>query len=100
MELLFQKTSVIANQLKENGVQLYDLGEITKYQLSIYQNQTDTEKKSMCEIINFILKSVPNSKIIMIGGADDACKGVHEAECIEDIIHIESQIDAKERFKL
>lgn len=35
-EVLFQKHTVLANQLKESGVQIYDLGEITKYQLSIY----------------------------------------------------------------
>lgn len=50
-------------------------------------------------MVNYILEKVPRSKVILIGGSDDACKGLHEAEAIKDIIHVDSQIDAKGRFK-
>lgn len=100
-ETLFKKHTVLANQLKQNGVQIYDLGEITKYQLSIYQNNQQTkDSKTLTDVVNYILEKVPKSKIVLIGGSDDLCKGLHEAEAIKDIIHIDSQIDAKERFKL
>jgi hypothetical protein len=46
------------------------------------------------------LEKIPKSKIVLIGGADDVCKGLHEIEAIKDIIHIDSQIDAKDRFML
>jgi hypothetical protein len=105
-EVFFQKHTVLASQLKECGVQIYDLGDITKYQLSIYQNSAEDQKdidekitKSLSEIIDFIIDKIPKSKVIVIGGSDDVCKGIHEGNRINEIIHIDSQIDTKARYK-
>lgn len=37
-EMLFDRHTVMAQQIKESGMHIYDLGDVTKYQLSIYQN--------------------------------------------------------------
>lgn len=98
---VYHRQSALAPQLKSCGFHIYDLGDITKYQLSIYQNNQETEKKhTLSEIINFILVKIENSKIVIIGGSDDVCKAIHEADQIQDIIHIDSMIDAKDKFML
>lgn len=61
----------------------------------------DTEKQSAMEfpfnkIYEYLLQKVINSKIIVIGGADDVCKSVYDMPMLfHNIIHLDSQIDIK-----
>jgi len=43
---------------------------------------------------------IPKSKIIIIGGSDEVCKAVYDADCYEQVVHLDSQIDTKAKFKI
>ena len=76
------------------------MGNITKYQLSIYKHKSNQKEETLAEIVEYIYSKIPKSKLILLGGTDDICKGIHEIKCLEEIIHIDAQIDCKDRFKV
>jgi len=87
----------LAHEIRRKQMNIYDLGDISKYQLSKYSKDVKHEdSQSFVEIFRFIMNKVPHSKIILIGGSDEICKTVYKSHLFENIIHIESQIDVKD----
>lgn len=43
---------------------------------------------------------MPKSKIVVIGGTDDLCRSAYECESINSVLHLDSMIDVKPKFKL
>jgi len=42
---------------------------------------------------------VPNSKIFVVGGSDEACKSGYRSKLFDHVVHLDSQIDVKPKFK-
>jgi hypothetical protein len=90
--------ATLSEELKECQINLYDIGDLFKYQLSKYQKKVQQE--SFSKIYQYIFANIPNSKIFVVGGSDDISKSVYNSSLFEHIVHIDSQIDVKPKFKL
>ena len=98
-----------AQDVKKNNINVFDIGDIYKYQLSKYvckiapkiEDIDNIEEKliSFKDLYEHILKNVPNSRIIVIGGSDEICLSAYKSKLFSHIIHIDSQIDVKSKFK-
>ena len=58
---------------------IYDLENIQKYQLSKYLHKNTDMKTSFSHLYQYILRTIPKSKIIVIGGSDEICKSVYDS---------------------
>lgn len=91
------------------------MGNIRKYQLSKFKDHSipggktiltegeygATERKeSFTEIYKFIFESIPKSRIIVLGGADDVCISLYTSKLFSTIIHLDEAIDVQPMFKL
>jgi len=91
----------LSQLIKSKNINIFDLGNISKYQLSMYKDKSrrysmdkiqhiglelnhieqshhNSSYINFDQLYNFILRSVPNSKIVVIGGSDDICRSVYE----------------------
>mmetsp|Transcript_72 Transcript_72/g.145 ORF Transcript_72/g.145 Transcript_72/m.145 type:complete len:326 (-) Transcript_72:480-1457(-) len=92
----------LSQSIKESKVNIYDLGNVCKYQLSKYkakgrrqsldvaqnlsvelnhieQSNQNTSNLNFDQLYNFIFRYIPKSKVIVIGGSDDIGKSVYES---------------------
>lgn len=54
------------------------------------ENDKQHNEKPLKEVINFITHKIPKSKIIVIGGSDEVCKAIYDANCFDQVIHLDS----------
>jgi hypothetical protein len=82
-------------------VSIYDLGDISRYLLSVFTPQNDEAPfNGFVEIYKFIYENVPNSKIFVVGGSDELAQTIYDAEALfSHVIHLDSGIDVKGQFK-
>jgi hypothetical protein len=87
--------------IKEKNISIYDLGDISRYLLSIFTPKSEeTPFYGFAEIYKFIYEKVPNSKIFVIGGSDELASTMYTPENLfSNIIHLDSGIDVKSQFK-
>jgi hypothetical protein len=98
--------------LKQEQVNVFDLGNVRKYQLSKFKDKggdlnmvegefgSNEREQSLTEIYKLILGTIPKSRIILIGGADDVAISLYLSKMFSTIVHLDSAIDAQPKFKL
>lgn len=86
---------------------IYDIGNITKYQLSKYLKKQQVEndeaklqQNSFSYLYQYVMLKIPNSKVIVVGGSDDICRSVYDSKVFDHIVHMDSSIDVDPMFKL
>lgn len=78
----------LAEEIEEKNITIYDLGDISRYLLSIFtpkndhanENSDKTPFYGFSEIYKFIFENVPNSKIFAIGGTDELTSTIYKTE--------------------
>ena len=97
----------LAEVIEEKKINIYDLGDISRYLLSIFTPKNDhatengdkTPFYGFSEIYKFIFENVPNSKIFAIGGTDELTSTIYKTEGLfQNVIHLDSGIDVKQQF--
>lgn len=58
-----------------------------------------TNISNLHELYEYIYTNVPNSKIFVIGGSDEVCKSGYRSKLFDHVVHLDSQIDVKPKFK-
>ena len=97
-DIFFKSQSDLASKLKDNNIKIYDLGNFFRYELSPFAAKS--HETSMSEVIKFIQEKIPKCKIVIIGGSDDVNKSIYSLHTVKNVIHFDSQIDVKPKFKI
>lgn len=85
---------------EENKNETFIDDDLDKSGSSIGSISQNVRLSNFVDLFEFITKKVPNSKIFVMGGSDEVCLSGYRSKIFDHIIHLDSQIDVKPKFKL